>query len=294
MFKAARKGLDRLGPGRSAVRDFLIHRLAPDGGFTGRTAASDLYYTAFGLDCLAALAPSPPALRTLAYVRRFGTGAGLDFMHLVSLARCWARLPAGTSGLGIDPDAAALLARLKAYSCPEGGYNTVAGSTHGSATANYLVATICQDLGIRVPDRTGILQSLPALRTTDGAYANLPRLPTGTTLATAGVLVLQQWLDHPVDLQAAQWLLDQFTTEGGCLATPGAPVPDLLSTATAVFAFQTLGVDTSEIAASCLAFVDSLRQADGGYSGHRLDQTADCEYTYYALMAMGCLWEPGT
>jgi prenyltransferase beta subunit len=295
MLKAARKGLERLGASRSTVETFLTRRLNPDGGFAGRAEASDLYYTAFGLDCLAALNESPTSLRTRDYVLGFGTGEGLDFMHLASLARCWSRLQLISPEQGISPERTqALLARFAAYSCPDGGYNTIAGAPQGSATANYLMVTVCQDLMLQLPAPAGILRSLASLRAADGAYANLPGLDAGTTLATAGVLTLQHWMNQPLDIEVAQWLLNRFTSEGGCLATPAAPIPDLLSTATAVFAFQTLGVDTSDIAATCLAFVDRLQQPGGGYSGHRFDQTTDCEYTFYALMTMGCLWEPGS
>lgn len=287
----ARRGIERLGPGKIRIQDFLAAQLRPEGGFSGRSPASDLYYTAFGLDCLAALGHAIPFGGLSDYVARFGTGADLDFMHLISLARCWARIspePAMEGGRG-----AILLDRLVPYACAGGGYNTVTGATQASATANYLAAAVYHDLGIPLPDVAGLLRSLSPLRTADGAYANLPGLASGTALATAGVLTLHHTFNQPVDWPAAQWLMDQFCEEGGCLATPGAPVPDVLSTATALFAFQSLGVDTSGIAPACLAFVDSLQQPGGGYGGHRLDTTADCEYTFYALMTMGCLWETG-
>ncbi len=291
---AAQQGIKRLGPDYKAIQVFLLTRLQPDGGFSGRGPASDLYYTSFGLDLLTALAHPFRLPRVHDFVARFGTGEGLDFMHLISLARCWARLPSESDGSAPPPlRGAALLDRLAAYTCPDGAYNTVAGAPIGSATANYLVATVCQDLGMAIPTGANLVQSLTSLRSADGAYANLPGLAAGTTLATAAALTLQHAFAQPLDWPAAQWLLDRFTEDGGCLSTPGAPIPDLLSTATAVLAFHMLGLDTSEIAPACLAFVDSLKQRDGGYSGHRLDATADCEYTFYALMTMGCLWEPG-
>ena len=288
---AVRQGLERLGPGRAGIQNFLTARVQSDGGFSGRSPASDLYYTAFGLDCLTALDPALPLDGLHDYVARFGTGAGLDFMHLVSLARCWTRLPPESATGGGRSEV--LLNRLTPYACANGGYNTVAGATQASATANYLVTAVYHDLGAPLPDVAGLLRSLSPLRTADGAYANLPGLASGTALATAGVLTLHHTFNQPVDWTAAQWLMDQFCEEGGCLSTPGAPVPDVLSTATALFAFQLLGLDTSGIAPACLAFVDSLQQPGGGYGGHRLDKTADCEYTFYALMTMGCLWETG-
>jgi len=35
--------------------------------------------------------------------------------------------------------------------------------------------------------------------------------------------------------------------------------------------------------------VQSLWHEDGGFSSQQLDTTTDCEYTYYGLLALGCL-----
>jgi len=39
----------------------------------------------------------------------------------------------------------------------------------------------------------------------------------------------------------------------------------------------------------CLDFVESLRTDAGGYRGLALDEEADAEYTFYALLALGHL-----
>ena len=287
MLEAARRGARQLGPTRGRVLDFVQSHLDPDGGFRGRGPAADLYYTVFGIDCLLALDEPAAWHRSPDYLTSFGRGEDLDFMHLVSLARCharWSTVP----GSGDPFGTAQWLARLSAYGCPDGGFNTVAGTSHGSVTGNVLAWLTHEDVGTSLPC-PDIVLSLAGLRSADGGYANLPRLPAGTTTATAGALMLLHWMGQPVDLSAAQWLLDQYATDGGFLATPGAPIPDLLSTATSVFALHSLGLDTSELASSCLAFVSSLQHQDGGYRGYSLDSMSDCEYTFYALMAMGCL-----
>jgi len=38
----------------------------------------------------------------------------------------------------------------------------------------------------------------------------------------------------------------------------------------------------------CIDFIRSLRN-NGGFRGSRFDNTPDCEYTYYALLALGHL-----
>jgi hypothetical protein len=44
----------------------------------------------------------------------------------------------------------------------------------------------------------------------------------------------------------------------------------------------------------CLDFVDSLWTNRGGFYGTWADDAADCEYTYYALLALGHLSLPSS
>jgi hypothetical protein len=76
---------------------------------------------------------------------------------------------------------------------------------------------------------------------------------------------------------------------GGFLPFPGAPIPDLLSTAVALHALDGLQTDFSRIGEPCLDFVDSLWTAKGGFHGTWDDDVLDLEYTYYGLLALGHL-----
>jgi len=76
----------------------------------------------------------------------------------------------------------------------------------------------------------------------------------------------------------------------GFLAVPGAPLPDLLSTATALHALACLERRIpSTVHERCLDFIDTLWSADGGFHGHWADDHLDAEYTYYGLLALGHL-----
>jgi len=66
-------------------------------------------------------------------------------------------------------------------------------------------------------------------------------------------------------------------------------LPDLLSTASALFALDTLGQRLNGRADEALSFVAGQWLECGGFSGHTLDDTADCEYTYYGLLSLGVL-----
>jgi hypothetical protein len=85
------------------------------------------------------------------------------------------------------------------------------------------------------------------------------------------------------------WLLDRCYAGGGFFASRATPVPDLLSTATALHALTALQVPIAGVREPCLDFVDSLWTNRGGFYGTWADDAADCEYTYYALLALGHL-----
>ena len=77
--------------------------------------------------------------------------------------------------------------------------------------------------------------------------------------------------------------------DGGFYATPSAPIPDLLSTATALHALAALKAPIEGVREGCLDFIDTLWTNRGAFYGNWMDDTADCEYTYYGLLALGHL-----
>src|SRR5687767_8710312 len=103
MLQVARLAPTLLGESRDLVRDFYQQRLNADGGFQNRAGDSDLYYTVFGLEGLAALEQEMPAT-TPAFLAQFATtdqhrptqiDTELDFVHVTCLARAWATAARG-------------------------------------------------------------------------------------------------------------------------------------------------------------------------------------------------------
>ena len=284
MLQVARLAPKQLGESRDLVAAFLRGRLNPHGGFQDRAGASDLYYTVFGLDALIALQEELHIDLTAAYLSRFAE-SDLDFVHLACLARGWAALRRLPELSVVDQ----VLARIEACRSEDGGYATSPGATHGTAYAAFLAVGAYQDLGRAMPARVGLLESLRALRAQDGSYGNHPGLPSGVTTATAAAIMLMRHLEAAPDRDAGMWLLDRCQTSGGFLASRATPVPDLLSTAAALHALSSLQVPLGGVREPCLDFVDSLWTNRGGFFATWADDAADCEYTYYALLALGHL-----
>lgn len=286
MLQVARLAPKLLNDSTDLVGTFLRSQLSHDGGFLDRDGKSDLYYTVFGLEGLIALRADSPAERTAIYLRSFGDGADLDFVHLTCLARCWAALP---SPLRDEVPRAPLLSRLEQYRSTDGGYDTEPAAEWGTVYGCFLALGAYQDLRAEMPDVDRMLRCLSSLRAADGGYSNYRGAAEGLTPATAAVATLLRNVGHPVDGSLGKWLLRRCHERGGFLATPTAPMPDLLSTATALHALSGLHVDLDEIQDLCLDYLDSLWTNRGGFFGHWEDDALDCEYTYYGLLALGHL-----
>ena len=285
MLQVARLSPKQLGDSSELVERFLRSQQNEDGGFRDRSGHSDLYYTVFGLEGLIALRAEVPAGAVSAYLREFGAGEDLDLLHLCCLIRCWANLRRSDLPL----DAEALCARLESYRTPDGGYNTAPHAPTGTAYACFVALAAYQDLRRQMPNAEAVILCLRALRAGDGGYANQRELAMGTTPSTAATAALFRHLGEEPPEGLSSWLLSRCRSDGGFFATPAAPIPDLLSTATALHALSGMKTSFESVKEPCLDFVDSLWTSTGAFYGHWADDVADCEYTYYGLLALGHL-----
>ena len=286
MLEAAKRAGRVLGDSRGLVVDFIVGKMNEDGGFSGRGRESDLYYTVFGIESLLALEVEFPVDMVRGYLRGWGDGGDLDLVHLACLARCWASLGEGYLSRA---DREGMLVRLEGFRGKDGGFRSEADSEASTVYGCFMGMGMTQDLGVELANAGDLLGCLEGLKTGDGGYANQKGMTVGMTPATAAAVTILGQLGEPVDASLGEWLLGRFHAEGGFLAMEGAPILDLLSTATALHALSSMGVGLDSIRERCLDFLDSLWSDEGGFCGHGLDDTIDCEYTFYGLLALGHL-----
>jgi prenyltransferase beta subunit len=287
LLQVARLAPRLLGDSTGLVREFFRRQLSADGAGLDRAGRPDLYYTIFALAGLQALDAEVPRDAVAAFLRSHGDGAGLDFVHASALARCWAVVGLKAMPDGLDD---ALLARIEKFRKPDGGYDGDAKLGHGTAYGAFVALGAYEDLGRMPPQPLELVRCLKQLESPDGAWSNLPRASTGATNATAGAVTLIRHLGLPVNERVGDWLLARAHPQGGFLAVPGAPMPDLLSTATVLHALAAMDRRLpSEAHERCLDFVDTLWSAEGGFHGHWADDHLDAEYTFYGLLALGHL-----
>ena len=288
LLQVARLAPRLLDDSTELVREFFRRQITSDGGGRDRAGGSDLYYTIFALAGFQALDVPLPVEAVEAYLRKFGAGESLDFVHVSALARCWASLGTARMPAGLDR---ALLERIEQFRKPDGGYEGDRNAANGTAYGAFVALGAYEDLGQTPPNILKLIQALKRLESADGAWSNLPGAKIGALNATAGAVILLRHLGFAVNPDVGRWLLAQAHPQGGFIAVPGAPMPDLLSTATALHALAALDIRLpSVLHERCLDFVDSLWTAgEGGFHGHWADEYVDAEYTYYGLLALGHL-----
>lgn len=274
---------------RRRTADYIRRQLNPDGGFRGRAKVSDLYYTVFGLECALALELELPWPIIQNYARQQTVDA-LDFVHLSCLARCVELLwPANQPPPWLD----SMKNRLASHACAGGGYHRELGQKNGAIYDSFLGLLAGESLKLPFPHPDQMALRLANLRQRSGGYLNTPGLGAATTPVTAAAFALHHELHVPIAETSIQWLLDRQHKSGGFGAAALVPLPDLLSTATALQALFGVDSDVPIQVQQHLEFVLSLYDESGGFVGHRFDRTPDCEYTFYGLLALGNLTASG-
>lgn len=287
LLQVARLAPRLLGESTELVRAFFERQLTSEGGACDRDGRPDLYYTIFTLAGLQALDAPVPVARVEAFLRRFGDGGSLDFVHVSALARCWASIGLERMPAGLDR---AMLTRIESFRKTDGGYEGDKNLRHGTAYGAFVALGAYQDLGHTPPEVLQLVRALKRLESADGAWSNLPGLPVGALNATAGAVTLLRHLGFPINPAVGTWIVSQAHPQGGFRAVPGAPMPDLLSTATALHALAALEQRIpAALHERCMDFIDSVWTAEGGFYGQWADEHLDAEYTYYGLIALGHL-----
>jgi hypothetical protein len=286
MIEALARSKTVLEDSTSLVINFLRSNINPDGGFKGRGEQSDLYYTFFGLEALMALDGSFPREKISNYLKESMKMKNTDLVHLASLIRCYVNLSGKEIERGLCDK---FIKDIEKFRCKDGGYANTTNVDKGTVYGCFFALAAYQDLGLDLPDCALTAECIQSLSNSDGSFSNDSIINIGSTNATAGAVVVLNNLNQTVNQKTIGWLLEQYVSSGGFLAMPKAPIPDMLSTATTLYALARTGFEIRTIKEKCLDYIDSLWSGEGGFYGNWTDKVLDCEYTYYGLLALGNL-----
>jgi hypothetical protein len=271
-----------LGPAAGDVVDYIMGQQLDSGAFPGRSGQPDIYYTQFALQSLAALeAPLPGHGGFIPDM--LSRISALDLVHSVSLAI------SATMTQQLTPERAEELNRhIMGFQAEDGAWATQAGAKRGNPYGSFLALQAMELLGRPFPCQ----YDFRGLECRNGGFVNQPGSPaesaTATSTAAAVACIWAAGQDPPK--KTAAWLKSLFAPKiGGFRISPDIAIPDLLSTAVALFALDLQNEELGLFREPTIQFVEALWDDSGGFCGHPGDNQPDIEYTWYALLSLGCL-----
>ena len=104
-----------------------------------------------------------------------------------------------------------------------------------------------------------------------------------TTNAVCCILTMQHQMDEPMESKFVEWLQQRQDASGGFFANDQAPIPDMLSTAVALFTLRLIGMEVQE----AMPFIQAHWLDNGGFAPTLYDDYSDVEYVFYGLLALG-------
>lgn len=112
---------------------------------------------------------------------------------------------------------------------------------------------------------------------------NVPKVMT--TNAVCCILAMQHQMGLQSDATDVEWLQKRQNETGGFYASEQAPIPDLLSTAVALFTLRLLEINVKD----ATPFIQAHGLDNGGFAPTLYDDYSDVEYVFYGLLALGSI-----
>ncbi len=131
-------------------------------------------------------------------------------------------------------------------------------------------------------------QKLSLRKLPSGGYSNVYGSKFAGANATSAAIVAEIFLTGKSDFLTQKFLMSLQDKSGGFLAQIDSPYPDLLSTATALFALWFAG-GSAKYSSKDFVYAHSVN--DGSFSASVFDASGDVEYLFYALLALGSQYE---
>ena len=285
-FSAARRGLRSLPEQeQDEIKAFVENSLNDDGFFCDESGQEDLYISSFGVLLVSLLGIDKNADALSAYLRSKGDGEGLDFLHVVSLARAWRFYSHDSLEIG---SYSKIAEKIEYNRCSDLLWNQAKGTHFGSVYGTFLAIAAYQDLGLSIPEEAKLAAGMKVLKCKDGAYGTDKASEYSTTPATAFAVLILNFLEESYDFQLS-WLLKQQHSDGGFLAVSQMPFSDVQSTVYAIMALAASeSEELSKIAPKAKEFLMSMK-VEGGFRGHQKESKSGIENTIFALAGLGFL-----
>jgi prenyltransferase beta subunit len=281
------------------ARFFIKNQHNPDGGFRGRTTQSDVFYTFFAVASL-------NMLNVHAEVSSAATARFISKCYCKNGGFC--ATPLKKNSTLVHTTAALLtlqildsqhiykkwkttiLHYLSTLAHKNGGFMAEETDKFPNIYSTFLafIALACLDADFK-KYREKTVKFVTKLQHKDGGFKSSLNSRIATTNSTAAAIALCAYLDPDViNIERTKdFLHSMYTKIGGFKAAMYAPVPDMLSTYSAVTSLYILECLDIIDERKCKNFVLSLQHKNGGFTLLPNEQIADTECTYYGLATIG-------
>ncbi|MDR0845543.1 MAG: hypothetical protein LBN71_09995 [Tannerella sp.] len=284
MMEALRRGRKKLGKeAQERLRDYIKSQMIDRAFFMDKSGREDIYYTAFGL-MLAYMFGVEVDLETVNLRLRKYDEKGeekQDLIHYAAFVRC-VMLAELLGKHELRMAAKQFFSFGKTIEIPI--FATFPHNDRLTPYSRFVELSLKEDTGMKMSGKEQIIESLGDYKIQGGGYSNIAGGCSAATNATVAALFVKGQLAGYEANEDVKSLYDSQTASGGFLAAEQTPLPDLLSTATALFALSSYGV-TPKVHAE--PFIEAHWLESGGFSATVMEENSDIEYTFYGILALG-------
>ena len=279
LLKTIQRGYEALSQdAKLMMSDFILTQRCKDGGFINKQGEQDLYYTTFG------------SLLQYVFGINYNTGElkrylnsidadNLDLIHYAAYMRC--RLLASVTDSKFLGVLTSLISQKNIRS--EESFEVWPNNNKNAPYSRFIWLSLLEDTN-NSKQHTWLSEKY-AIK--GGGYSNVKGQDSASVNATAAALMVKgQNEGYDKTSQDVLYLLNSQLPSGGFKASPQTHMPDLLSTATALFTLLCYDVQPRY---SAQEFVEAHWLDNGGFGATILDSNSDVEYLFYGLLALGTL-----
>ncbi|WP_430816350.1 prenyltransferase/squalene oxidase repeat-containing protein [Carboxylicivirga sp. RSCT41] len=275
-----KSGKDQLGSEAiDHLSAFVQSQLLQDHSFMNKSGESDLYYTSFGWMLCLVLGIHLDTDKMTGYLS-CQHEHDLDLIHYAAFKRCELILYMHKKGRALTW----LKTRSKQHVKDLNDFKQVPHQDTRAPYTQFIWTSLLEDTGNKLTEKSKIEKDLEQYRHETGGFMNVSDGHTATTNATTAALAVLGQISQVKQEKAISYLNSMQDATGGYKAAPSAPVPDLLSTATALFALKSCNEKPDYPA---LEFIEAHWAESGGFIATLLDEKSDVEYCFYGLLALG-------
>ena len=282
LFNTLKQGKEKLNEeSLFRIRAFVESQQMSDGGFMNKSGKPDIYYTAFGWMLSFVLDIAMDNKTTASYLKKQDTEQ-MNLIHYAAYIRCCMiqRLFEG----GMIKLLLNSLTKKRLRELPS--FAHVPHNDFDSPYTQFIWLSLLEDTFNPVQNSDELLASLSRYQVSGGGYSNMKDGITASTNATTAALSVIGQLNEYKETDSLNYLFSIQKESGGFAATEHAPLPDILSTATALFV---LNCYQKQPKVSPSDLIEAHWLDNGGFGATLFEETSDVEYTFYGLLALGTI-----